>query len=197
MCALAVPSGDDATLSAIRSVLTEPVEAAAPVPKMERVSRLRSKADPVAKPVDESPNDIAADVEPKPSMMERLRGISYRPSRKLVIWAVIVSLIVLRPHVFVIGTIVLLVSLGAAFAIFGSEAVWSGVMRLFARYATYAPNRAARFATRMDTFALRWDALLDRFPDGAVDGLYLPDFQSLHKADERHAAVMSERLARL
>ena len=40
-------------------------------------------------------------------------------------------------------------------------------------------------------------AQLDRFPDGMVDGLYLPDFQSIQVTDEQHDAVVDARLSRL
>lgn len=193
MSAQAATLDDDKTLSAIRSVLTEPAEVAAPVPKIEREPRIRSTIDPqpTATVAAEAPADA------KPSLVERVRGVAFRPSRKMVFWGVMALLVILRPHVFVIGAIVALFVIGGAFAVFGGDAVWGGAMRCFTRFANIAPTRAARLAKRMDTFALRWDALLDRFPDGSVDGLYLPDFQAQTKADEHHAAVMSERLARM
>jgi hypothetical protein len=198
MNAQAAPLDDDQTLSAIRSVLTEPVEVSAPVPEMTREPRIRAEMN--AQPAETvAANAQAAEPEvlSKPSMIDRMRGISYRPSRKLIGWGVVALLVVLFPHVFVIGAVVMAVIIGGSFAVFGSDAVWGLAMRGFSRFASLAPKRAARAALRLDAFALRWDGFLDRFPDGSVDGLYLPDFQAQSKADEHHTAVMSERLARM
>lgn len=188
---------DDETLSAIRSVLTEPMEAVAPVPKIKREPSMRVVVDPVAPAVEPATPEFIS----KPSMFSRLRlplrMPSYRPSPKHLAWAAIAVAVVMRPHVFVIGFVLLLMVFGACFALFGADAVWGAVMRRFAWFAQKYPARAARFATRMDAIALRWDSFLDRFPDGTVDGLYLPDFQSFNAAEERHAAAMDARLSRL
>jgi len=42
-----------------------------------------------------------------------------------------------------------------------------------------------------------WDGILDRFPEGTVDGLYLPDFGELAAADDRHTEAMDRRLSGL
>jgi len=193
MSAQAAPLDDDKTLSAIRSMLTETVEVSAPVPKIERTSRVRAEADP-------KPAKISAPKSGQPlqsKLANRVRSLRFRPSRTLILCVAALLLVVLFPHVFVIGTVLLAIVIGGTFAIFGGDAVWGAVMRGFGRYAAVAPVRAEKLAKRMDTFALRWDGFLDRFPDGSVDGLYLPDFQAQQKADEHHSAVMSERLARM
>ena len=198
MNAQAAPLDDDQTLSAIRSMLAEPIEVSAPVPEIKPEVHMRAKANPqpveprLARPQASEPEHLS-----KPSLIDRVRGISYRPSRKLIAWGVVAALVVLFPHVFVIGAIVMVCIIGGSFAVFGSDAVWGRAMRGFSRFASYAPDRAARVAARLDAFALRWDSFLDRFPDGSVDGLYLPDLQAQAKANDHHDAIMSERLARM
>lgn len=41
------------------------------------------------------------------------------------------------------------------------------------------PRLAASVYRGLDTFAYRWDVVLDRFPEGTVDALYLPDLSVL------------------
>ena len=40
---------------------------------------------------------------------------------------------------------------------------------------------------------VKWDAVLDRFPEGTVDGLYLPDFGEMAAADTRHDEALDRR----
>ena len=63
-------------------------------------------------------------------------------------------------------------------------------MWIFSVFVGRSPQRANRFARRVDKVAVLWDGVLDRFPEGMVDGLYLPDFQSILAAEERHDAVV-------
>ena len=44
---------------------------------------------------------------------------------------------------------------------------------------------------------MKWDAVLDRFPEGTVDGLYLPDFGEMAAAEARHDAALDRRFDRL
>jgi len=48
-----------------------------------------------------------------------------------------------------------------------------------------------------DHLSVAWDGILDRFPEGTVDGLYLPDFGELAAADDRHTEAMDRRLSGL
>ena len=52
-------------------------------------------------------------------------------------------------------------------------------------------------AVRLDAFAMRWDGLLDYLPEGRVDALYLPDFQSLQVSEKQHQEVVGNRLSRM
>tara|TARA_R110002126_G_scaffold192157_1_gene340323 strand:- start:331 stop:945 length:615 start_codon:yes stop_codon:yes gene_type:complete len=125
------------------------------------------------------------------------RARHFRPSRRQVLWTAFALIVLLRP-----AWIVLTLVLGAflilgVFVAFGADRVWSGAVNLLKWYIARAPERGARLVGRMDRFACRWDNLLDRFPDGWVDGLYLPDLQSPLEADDRHDAVLATRLQRM
>lgn len=121
--------------------------------------------------------------------------VGYRPSAKVVLWAGFALLLFLRP-VLVIGLSLLaaLVMIGV-FLVVGYDRFWRGAMRAARWYASRHPDRAAAMHEKLDAFALKWDAVLDRFPEGSVDGLYLPDFDSMVTADARHDATMERRFA--
>ena len=40
---------------------------------------------------------------------------------------------------------------------------------------------------------MKWDAVLDRFPEGTVDGLYLPDFGEMAAAETRYDEALDRR----
>ena len=59
------------------------------------------------------------------------------------------------------------------------------------------PVRGVLLREHMDRFACGWDSSLDRFPDGMVDGLYMPDLQAMESAEAAHSYAMAQRLARM
>ncbi len=126
-------------------------------------------------------------------LVGRIKGFRPKPAHiALVALAVIV---VLRPWL-VFGLLFLLVIiLTGAFMIAGYDGFWQGAMKSGRWYARRRPARAAILHARLDRFAMRWDAVLDRFPEGTVDGLYLPDFGEMASAEGRHSEAMDRRLA--
>ena len=121
----------------------------------------------------------------------------YRPTPRHLIWASVGLLVLLRPWL-VLGFILLgLVMTIALFLILGYDGFWSRAMKAARWYANRRPHRAAELHRKLDGFAVKWDAVLDRFPEGTVDGLYLPDFGELATADKRHDEAMERRLALL
>jgi hypothetical protein len=84
-----------------------------------------------------------------------------------------------------------------AFLTLGHDGFWLRAMRLGSWYATRNPQRAARLQKMLDAFAMRWDMILDRLPEGSVDGLYLPDFSEMATAEVRYDAVLDRRFANL
>ena len=83
------------------------------------------------------------------------------------------------------------------FLFVGYDRFWSGVLRLFRWYHARRPAKAERLRRRADGLALRWDAFLDRFPEGSVDALYLPDLNSLQEREDRHKKALAERFDKL
>jgi hypothetical protein len=129
-------------------------------------------------------------------VMSRL-NLPFQAKRKHLVWAGFALAIVLRPHWFLLTVILTVILFLGAFAVFGPSKTWGAIMWTFNIFAGRSPERAKRFAKRMDRAAMRWDGFLDRFPEGIVDGLYLPDFQSIQAAEEQHDAVVDARLSRM
>ncbi|WP_243266585.1 hypothetical protein [Sulfitobacter sp. DSM 110093] len=116
-----------------------------------------------------------------------------RPSPWVIILGALALLVVLRP-LLMLGLILLtvFVTLGVFLAL-GYDGFWQRAMALGRWYTGRRPERAARIRARLDAFAMKWDAVLDRFPEGTVDGLYLPDFGEIAAADARHDEALDRR----
>ena len=117
--------------------------------------------------------------------------------RKYVIWASLALIAVIRPHWLLIPFLLTLFVFLGAIVLFGTDRTWRAVMRVFKFFVRQSPEKAHRFAKRMDRVALRWDGFLDRFPEGMVDGLYLPDFQSIQDAEKQPDVAVDARLSRM
>ena len=110
---------------------------------------------------------------------------------------VFVAVAILQPSLVVLTVCVLLFAVVGAFLALGADQVWDTVSEQLARYDHRNPAKAARLRARLDAIAVRWDAVLDLFPEGFVDGLYMPDFAARDEARARHDAVVAERLSRM
>lgn len=125
----------------------------------------------------------------------RLQG--FRPTPRHLILASLMLVAFFRPWL-VLGVLVLFtfVMVGV-FLILGYDGFWLRAMAAARWYARRRPARAARLHAKLDRFAMRWDAVLDRFPEGTVDGLYLPDFGQMAQAEVRHDAALDRRFEKL
>ncbi|WP_339823578.1 hypothetical protein [Sulfitobacter dubius] len=121
----------------------------------------------------------------------------WRPSPRVIILAALALLVVLRP-LLMLGLIFLTVfiTLGVFIAL-GYDGFWQRAMALGRWYSKRRPERADRMRARLDAFAMKWDAVLDCFPEGTVDGLYLPDFGEMAAADVRHDEALDRRFDKL
>jgi hypothetical protein len=129
------------------------------------------------------------------AIVDRIRA--YRPTPMQIFLAVLALIVVTRPWL-VLGLLFLsIIILTGVFLITGYDGFWQGVVRISRWYANRRPARAAVIHARLDRFAVRWDSILDRFPEGTVDALYLPDFGDLAQADVRHGEALDRRLAGL
>lgn len=118
----------------------------------------------------------------------------YRPTPRHILLASAALLIVFRPWL-VVGLMVLaLMLLGLIFLVLGYDGFWLRAMGAARWYANRNPDRAEELNRKFDTFAMKWDAFLDRFPEGTVDGLYLPDLGDMAQRDARHAEVLDRRM---
>jgi|GEM_PF-1511096 hypothetical protein len=127
------------------------------------------------------------------AMLDRVKA--YRPTKAHIGLAMIALFVLMRPWL-VLGLLVLFaIIMTGIFLMVGYDGFWQGVMKASHWYARRRPSRAASVHARLDRFAMRWDAVLDRFPEGTVDSFYLPDFSELATADARHDAAVERRLA--
>ncbi|UWR22939.1 hypothetical protein [Sulfitobacter sp. S190] len=168
--------------------LEEPVAAEPVAAPRKRLSLRRTPKPPRARA-----KDTAA--KARAPMLDKVR--SYRPTRRHIILAALLLVVVLRPWL-VLGLVFLsLFILAGVFLMMGYDGFWHGAMKLGRWYANRRPARAAELHRKLDAFAMRWDAVLDRFPEGTVDGLYLPDFGEMATAQARHDEAVDRRLTDL
>jgi hypothetical protein len=122
---------------------------------------------------------------------------SYRPKKSHLALASLALIIFFRPWLVIgLALIAVFITFGV-FLMVGYDGFWQGVIKAGRCYAKRRPSRAAAVHKKLDRFAVRWDAFLDRFPEGTVDGFYLPDFGQLDTAEARHDAALNRRLAGL
>ncbi|WP_299368243.1 hypothetical protein [uncultured Tateyamaria sp.] len=132
---------------------------------------------------------------PLTDSLQTLRA--FRPSTRHLAIVSTALLIVVRPHWFVIGIVLCLAVIIAAFMVLSADRIWGAVLARLDRIEAVDPARAQNLRTRLDRFAFRWDAVLDLFPDGMVDSLYMPDFQSAKDTEAAHIEAMGQRLDRM
>ncbi|TMM49257.1 hypothetical protein [Sulfitobacter sabulilitoris] len=218
------PLADPETLATIRKMMEQDTAAEQPTPqnvpsraatahpkRRRKADALPALADPEPAPVQKQrrsvrkapkqrKTDISTGVRSRAlsasaRMLYRVRD--FRPSRRQVVWSLVAICVLLRPWL-VVGLFALtLMALAGSYLILGYDGFWGRVLSGFQWFARRAPDRAARVRRRLDRFAMRWDAVLDRFPEGWVDGLYLPDFHGMAEADRRHTEAMDARLEQL
>ncbi|WP_299602602.1 hypothetical protein [uncultured Tateyamaria sp.] len=132
---------------------------------------------------------------PLTSMISRVRR--FEPKTRHLALASAALLFVVRPHWFVIAAVIAVVLIVATFLTLGADRIWTSVLGWLDRIEMKDHGRAEDLRAKLDTFAYRWDSVLDVFPDGMVDSLYMPDFQSLQQAEAEHQQVVAERLSRM
>lgn len=203
---------DDALAAAIRETVTGPVDpAAGPMQDIatreidedlltEQIRAAEAAVENVT-PDAGSAGHVKGKAAPGPIARElsrlagRVRG--YRPTPRHIAFAIIVLLAVLQPWLLVALILLPIVVVTGTFLAVGYDRFWSGVLRSYQWYHARRPKRAERLRRRADSFAMRWDAFLDRFPEGSVDALYLPDLNSLQQEEERHEKALDQRFSKL
>lgn len=173
--------------------------AAALAPKRaKRGFSLRRKSAEVKRPKKVPEPQVEAPVAQgglRGGVLERLTA--YRPAPAHIAFGLFALLVLFRPWLVLGLTLLSALTLFGVFLILGYDGFWRSVMKIGRWYANHRPSRAAALHIRLDKFAVRWDSILDRFPEGSVDGLYLPDFGELANAEARHDEAMERRLSGL
>ncbi|XDA98793.1 hypothetical protein AB1M95_02495 [Sulfitobacter sp. LCG007] len=108
---------------------------------------------------------------------------------------IVVALMHPLPAAILLGAAI--VCMASILLALGSRRVWGAVLGRIDRIAQRRPARAAAMRHRLDALAMRWDEVLDRFPERWVEGLYMPDFAHIVSADARHQADPRSRQGRL
>lgn len=159
---------------------------------LRRKASAATKPAPAAQPRPAAQPAVQGD---EGGLMDRIK--SYRPTPAHIALGAFALLVLFRPWLVIGLTVLSVIILIGVFLIVGYDGFWKGVMKLGRWYSARRPERAVILNARLDRFAMKWDAILDRFPEGSVDGLYLPDFGELAMADKRHAEAMERRLSDL
>lgn len=94
-------------------------------------------------------------------------------------------------------SLTMLVGGGAIYYFLGYDVFWRKLLRPLRWYVARHPERAGELHARIDRFAMRWDAVLDKLPEGAVAALYLPDVSDLAEAARKDEAQFDLRLKKL
>jgi len=182
-----VPGGEDIPI-------TRPVEARVAPDAPVQPTRVRTSDKAKSKPkASRKPRNIAVPKLKTPSFARVLRHIT---RRRLAAIACI-AIVVMYPGTVVLSGLAAIICVIGAFLLFGADRVWATVSQGLARYQKRAPKRASKLMDRLDDFAVHWDNILDRFPEGSVDALYLPDFASYEIERQERESAMDQRLDRM
>lgn len=175
-----------------RDVLTQPAtKAEAAFPEIEGGA-------PVRAPIEETEMEAtkqrpraarATSAEPKQK--------GYRLQRRHFVWTGLIALAFFRPYWVLATLAVFAFAIILLFWLAGPSRVWAGTLLALHRIGQRDPARSRRLRIALDRMAERWDRMLDLFPEGSVDSLYMPDFQALATAEDRHSQAMSARLSRM
>lgn len=204
---------DPETLAGIRSLMAEekPLPARQERPEPEPIpftaepsqrpetGKARPGFVPLAEP-DAAPQPAAVKKKRKPSASAgriseaKARLLAYRPTPRHIVLAGFALLVLFRPWLLFGLFMIFLAFMVGIFLVLGYDGFWRRTMGLVSWYARRRPSRSAAIHQKLDRFAMKWDAILDRFPEGTVDGLYLPDFGELAEAERRHEAALERRL---
>lgn len=211
-------ASEEETMSMIRSVLTDEADSPKRQPRTTNVTDIEAGGPQDAAPraftertPPPAPRRRATDLpelekdtyeQKRTGVLHRLMGTisrvrRFEPTTRHLALASAALLFVVRPNWFVIAAVIILVAVVATFVSLGADRIWTSVLNWLDRIEMKNPGRAEDLRAKLDTFAYRWDSVLDVFPDGMVDSLYMPDFQSLQQAEAEHQQVVAERLSRM
>lgn len=111
--------------------------------------------------------------------------------------AVMFGLAMIQPGFLIFGLLGLIATPILAFILFGPDRFWNSVAQGLNRFEKRSPKRAVKVMEALDTIAVHWDAVLDRFPERWVSGLYMPDFAVYEDIQRVNEERVDDRLARM
>ncbi len=111
---------------------------------------------------------------------------------------VLVLLVIFFPVLVLLLGLSLAALISAIYVGMGYDAFWDMLLKPVRWHVARQPQSAGAVHQKIDHFAVRWDAILDRFPDGWVAALYLPDVSdiaALAREDEAKFELRMDGLA--
>lgn len=188
---------DPTSIAAIRELLAQAPKAQVPPVLQNDLGRADSSPHAqtaTAEVSQDVPKSLSGD-QVAPAFKGRFTG--YRPKLRHLLSFGAIALLLFRP-VLVIGLFILsLMVLVGVVLIVGYDVFWIRMAAVARWYAGRNPEKAAAFHGKLDRFAMKWDSFLDRFPEGSVDGFYLPDLNDSAAVDADHEAALDRRLRSL
>jgi hypothetical protein len=153
-----------------------------------------ARAERVPRAKDTHPNDAS-----KPSQQNGLllTVLGHAHTQKIVLAVGVLLLVYFRPWLVVSILLLWVFLVAGIFLMLGYDGFWRRSMKAARWYAKRRPARAVELHRKLDAFAMKWDAVLDRFPEGTVDGLYLPDFRAAEHAQVQQDAAIDRRLSQI
>ncbi len=148
----------------------------------------------VAKEAADSGADASDAPSKQPMKKSRLSGII---STNRLIWLAIIGIVIVRPDWIFLGILMWAVFVVGAFLLVGADRIWRAISWAAKRRATKAPDKGAKLYAWLESVADRWDRVLDCFPDGMVDTLYMPDFANFEPPKAAHKARVEAKLQTL
>jgi hypothetical protein len=111
---------------------------------------------------------------------------------------VLVLLVIFYPVLVLLLGLFFAALISAIYVGMGYDAFWEMLLKPVRWHVARQPQSAGAIHQKIDHFAVRWDAILDRFPDGWVAALYLPDVSdiaALAREDEAKFELRMDGLA--
>lgn len=177
------------SIRAIREVLSTQEQAQAEPASKPRQARLRSVGTGQASAAD-APAEPQAALQADQSVLGRKperRAKWFQPTPGHLVLAGLVLAVVLYPLLVAAVLFFTVLFAIAGYLIAGCDGPWDGFVTLMRWYGRRFPKRAVALQASLDRFAMRWDAILDRFPEGIAHRFYLPDCSTLTEGAHLHS----------
>lgn len=117
-----------------------------------------------------------------------------KPSAGLLSGFILAVFVFFNPLISLVFAFLIATTCTLAYFIMGYDAFWRQFFRPVSWYVGRFPDRAAHVHRSIDRFAMHWDLILDRFPEGSVSALYLPDVNAIAPVQTGTNTVFDLRL---